>query len=372
MKKIEYFFKNILLQLLLFTTRFKKNNDNKPRGNFSKILFIRLNRIGDALVTTPLLHLIKKKLNPKIYILADKKNHFVFTNNPDIDGILTFKRGFKGIFEVIDFIKREKIDTIIDLHDDISTTVSYIISMCQAKNKFGLEKENKNLYTKTIQKLDSKSTHVVTRLLEIAKLFNLRIDNSINWIGYYPKYPSMKKADDFLKQAFEKKNFLIGINISAGSDARFWGVERFKSLIDFLLNYNQSELETNISVLILSAPKDLNYAEKINNDFKDNLRKSQCAIFCSEDFDEFAAIISNLNLLFTPDTAAVHLAAAFHIPVFGIYVHDTEDMIWSPYGVEFEYVTTKDSNLKNMDFEEVKNKFGNFLEKQLLEKSANA
>lgn len=372
MKRIEYFFKNILLQILLLITRFKRKNDNRPRGNFSKILFIRLNRIGDALVTTPLLHLIKKKINPKVFILADKKNYFVFTNNPDIDGILTFKRGFKGIFEVIEFIKKEKIDTIVDLHDDISTTVSYIISMSLAKNKFGLEKENKNIYTKTIQKLDSKSTHVVTRLLEIAKLFNLRIDNSINWIGYYPKYPSIKKAEDFLKKTFEVKNYLIGINISAGSDARFWGVERFKSLIEFLLNYKYYEIETNINVLILSAPKDLMYAEKINKEIKNDSGKAHCAVFCSEDFDEFAAVISNLNLLFTPDTAAVHLAAAFHIPVFGIYVHDTDDMIWSPYGVEFECVTTKDSNLQNIDFNEVKNKFGNFLNKQLSEKSTNA
>ncbi|MFZ0455897.1 MAG: glycosyltransferase family 9 protein [Ignavibacteriaceae bacterium] len=372
MKKIEYFFKNLLLQFLLFVTKFKRNNEEQSSSNFSKILFIRLNRIGDALVTTPLLHLIRKKLNPRIFILADKKNYFAFANNPDIDGILIFKRGFKGIFEAINFIKKERIDTIVDLHDDISTTVSYIISMSRAKNKFGLEKENKNLYTKTIRKLDSRNTHVVTRLLEMAKLFNLRIDNSINWIGYYPKYPSLKKAEDFLKKSFEGENYLVGVNISAGSDARFWSVEKFKSLVEFLLNYKRSEIMTGMNVLILSAPKDLNFAEEINKDFKNRFGKTKCSVFCSEDFDEFAAIISNLNLLFTPDTAAVHLAAAFHVPVFGIYVHDTDDMIWSPYGVDFECVTTKDSNLQNVEFNEVKNKFGDFLDKQLSEKSTNA
>ena len=373
MKKIEYFFKNILLQILLFIAGSKtKKDNNKPLGNFSRILFIRLNRIGDALVTTPLLHLIKKKLNPKIYLLADKKNFFVFSNNPDVDETITFKRGIKGIFDIMDLIKKEKIDTVVDLHDDVSTTVSYLVALSHAKNKFGLEKKNKNLFTKTILKLDSKNTHVVARLLEIAKLFNIRADNSINWIGYYPAYPSLKKAEDFLKEAFKDKNFLIGINISAGSDARFWGVEKFKSLTEFLLNYDQSEIPASINVLILSASKDLDHAEEIIKDFKNSFVKGQPAIFCSEDFDEFAAIISNLNMLFTPDSAAVHIAAAFHIPVFGIYVHDTDDMVWSPYGVEFECVTTKNSNLKNIDFEEVKNKFGNFLKKQLPEKSTNA
>jgi ADP-heptose:LPS heptosyltransferase len=363
MKSIEIFFKNILLRVLLFISKFNKNNKGESSNKFAKILFIRLNRIGDALVTTPLLHLLKKKINPKIYLLADKKNYFAYNNNPDVDEVIIFKKGVKGILEIINLIKTENINTIVDLHDDVSTTVSFIIALSSSGNKFGLEKENKIIYTKTIPKLDSKKVHVVTRLLEMAKLFNVNPDSSKNWIGYYPDYKSLKRADDFLKGAFSSKNFLIGINISAGSEARFWGIERFKSLIELLLTFKLSK-SIDLNILILSAPKDLNYAEKIiqnNND--------QTAIFCSEYFDEFAAVISNLNILFTPDTAAVHIAAAFHIAVFGIYVHDTEDMIWSPYGVDFDCAATNNPNLKSMDFEEVKNKFEPFLEKRLKETS---
>ncbi len=361
MKNIEKFLKNILLRFLLLISKFNRNKKADSSGKFNKILFIRLNRIGDALVTTPVLHLLKKKLNPKIYLLADKKNHFVYNNNPDIDEIIIFKKGIKGINEILNFIKKEDIETIVDLHYDISTTVSYIIALSNAGNKFGIEKENKIIYTKTVPQLDSKSMHIVIRLLEIAKLFNIKADNSKNWIGYYPDYISLRKADDFLKKTFTNKNFLIGINISAGSEARFWGVERFKSLIDFLLNY-KLQAGINLNILIISAPKDLHYAENITQD-----KMSQAAIFSSENFDEFAAVISNLNILFTPDTAAVHIAAAFHIPVFGIYVHDTDDMIWSPYGVDFEYVSTRNSNLKNIDFEDVKIKLKPFLDKRLME-----
>ena len=364
MKSIENFLKNILLRILLLTSKFSRNKKPALPVKFNRILFIRLNRIGDALVTTPVLHLIKKKLNPKIHILADKKNYFVYNNNPDVDEIIIFKKGIKGINEILNFIKKENIDTIVDLHYDISTTVSYIIALSNAMNKFGIEKENKIIYTKTVPQLDSKSTHIVTRLLELAKLFNIKADNSKNWIGYYPDYISLRKADDFLKKTFTSKNFLIGINISAGSEARFWGVEKFKSLIDFLLTY-KAQAGINLNILIITAPKDLHYAENIIHD-----KTNQAAIFSSENFDEFAAIISNLSIIFTPDTAAVHIASAFHIPVFGIYVHDTDDMIWSPYGVDFEYVSTRNSNLKNIDFEEVKNKLKPFLDKRLMEISA--
>jgi ADP-heptose:LPS heptosyltransferase len=368
MKKIELFFKNILLKILLIISSLGKNKNELSPDRFSKVLFIRLNRIGDALVSTPVLHLIKKKINPRIYLLADKKNYFVYNNNPDVDKVIVFKKGFKGIKDILNFIKKENITTIVDLHDDVSATVSYIIALSGAENKFGLEKENKIIYTKTVPKLDAKNTHVITRLIEIAKLFNVRIENTNNPVGYYPSYKSLKSAEDILKKKFPGKRFLVGINISAGSEARFWGIEKFKLLIEFLLNFDKSTLQQSFDILILSAPKDLHHANKITSASSSDGK--QVPVYCSEIFDEFSAVISNLNILFTPDTAAVHIASAFGIPVFGIYVHDTEDIIWSPYGVDFECVTTKESNLANINFEEVKNKFQNFLEKKLTELSA--
>jgi ADP-heptose:LPS heptosyltransferase len=369
MKQIEIFFKNIFLKLLLFISK-QTSNRKENDTDYSKILFIRLNRIGDALVSTPLLHLIKEKLKIKIYVLADKKNYFVFTNNPDIDKVITFKKGINGIKEVLNYITKEKLDTIVDLHDDVSTTVSFIIALSKAKNKLGLEKENKIIYTKTIPRLDSKSVHVVKRLLELSRLFDINPDAIKSEIKYYPSSESLKKAEDYFSVTFPNKKFVIGINISAGSDARFWGVERYYKLVNFLLEYYQKE---ELNILILSAPKDFEYAKEIfvmSKDAKVFNNQKQLAIFSSESFDEFASIISKINLLFTPDTAAVHLAAAFRVPVFGIFVHDTDDMIWSPYGVDFDYVSTSDPNLHNISYETAINKFQPFLENKLAEQKS--
>ena len=84
------------------------------------------------MVTTPLLDEVKKNIGCKVYVLADSKNYFIFKNNPSIDEIKIFNKGFSGIFEVREFIKQNKIDTIVDLHDDVSTTVSFIIALSGA------------------------------------------------------------------------------------------------------------------------------------------------------------------------------------------------------------------------------------------------
>lgn len=351
MKKFEFFFKNILLKILLIisTLSGKKQSNNEV---FSKILFIRLNRIGDALVTTPLLHLIKQNLNCKSYILADNKNHIVYDNNYDIDRIIIFNKGIKGFLEVIKYIKKEGIQTIVDLHDDVSTTVSFLIALSGVKNKFGLEKENKTIYTKTVRRLDPANSHVVVRLLEILKLFDIEPDLNNAKIYFNIDAADKKITNDFIHKNFAKNKKIIGINISSGSKARFWGISRFRKLLEYLQKYD-------VNLLLLSSPEDIKLAERISN--------GTVKIFFSKRFNEFAAMICNLNLLITPDTAAVHLAAAYEVPVFGIYVkYKTNNTIWSPYRTTFECVITEEPDLKNVTFDEVKQKLEPFLSKIII------
>ena len=88
-------------------------------------------------------------------------------------------------------------------------------------------------------------------------------------------------------------------------------------------------------------------------------------IFTSE-FDNFCALISKLNFLFTPDTSTVHIAAAFNVPVFGIYVnYNTDEIIWTPYNTIFDAVITKEPTLHNIMFSDVEKKLKPFLEKLL-------
>ena len=97
MKRIELILKNLLLRMLLVIYRAPKSDEKLILTTKSKILFIRLNRIGDALVTTPLFSIIKKHTNCQIHLLADKKNHFVFNNNPSINIVNVFIKGIRGL-----------------------------------------------------------------------------------------------------------------------------------------------------------------------------------------------------------------------------------------------------------------------------------
>jgi ADP-heptose:LPS heptosyltransferase len=349
LKIIEIYIRHLLLQLLLLIKK-KESQSTIPKfGRNSKILFIRLNRIGDALVTTPLLSELKRQTGSKIYILAGSKNYFIFENPEICDEVIVHKKGFNSQIELIRSLNSIGFDAIVDLHDDISTTVSYLIAFVKCNYKFGLSKGIDKLFTHTIQRLDPEKYHVVDRMLEFGKLFNLKNNQEKINIVFSPAAEAEKNTDKFLKDEFTQKRFLVGINISAGHDARFWGVENFKKLISILNNYD-------INLVLLCDKKNLQSATNIAGD--------AVPVYHRDTFNDFSAIINKLDFLFTPDTSIIHVASAFMKPVFGIYVkYNTKDMIWSPYKSPFECVITEEPNLNNVSFESVKEKFIPFFEK---------
>lgn len=352
LKEVEIFFRKLFLNLFLFFYGQKKQHHPELKSN-SKILFIRLNRIGDALVTTPLFKIFKDNLNCRIDILADKKNHFIFQNNPSIDNVIVFDKGTNGFKSILRKLNSNKYDAVIDLHDDVSTTVTFLVGLLKAKNKIALEKNNSKVYTYTIPKLDSTKNHVIDRLLEIPRSLVLQINENVN-VQYFPKKESYMEVEKYLAANKLKDKYLIGINISAGSDARFWGIKRFQKLIDALQKYD-------LNILLLTAEKDLSKAEEIS--------EVKTQIYYSKSFDEFSAMISKLDFLFTPDTSVIHIASSFHIPLYGLYVkYNTDDIIWYPYSSDYKAFITTDANFENVTFEMIEQDFIKYFETIYYEK----
>jgi heptosyltransferase III len=188
-------------------------------------------------------------------------------------------------------------------------------------------------------------------LLKLSELLNFNINPATVSIRFYPSEKVHNQASEWIKEINPDNKFLVGVNLSAGSKARFWGVEKFKLLLNSLKIYD-------MSVILFCTKEDLPLARQIGND-------EQIYPFTSG-FDIFAAAIMQIDLLITPDTSVVQIASINKIPLFGIYVkYKTQDMLWTPLNTDFDCVVTEEPNLDNITFEEVKNKLIPFLEKHL-------
>ncbi|MGD8779910.1 MAG: glycosyltransferase family 9 protein [Ignavibacteria bacterium] len=342
MKKIEIAFRKLLLNLLLFVSS-KKTGNSRVLNQGDKVLFIRLNKIGDALVTTPLLKLLKEKLDLEIHILADRRNHFIFNDKNIYRNVLIFNKGLKGFFEVRKYIQKNDIKTVVDLHDDVSTTVSFLLALSNARNIIGYLKGSEELYTELIDKPDPSKYHVIDRYLSFADHFGITYSKDEINIHYELEDESVKFVQNFFEEKINNDKRIVGINISAGNEARFWGVDNFRRLAADCDN-------PDIQIVILASPPDKDKALEISG--------NAYPVFTNNNFNIFSAFISMLDLLFTPDTSVVHIASQFEIPVFGIYVkYRTNDVIWSPYKSKFDCVITEEPNFDKLDYENVKKKF---------------
>lgn len=323
----------------------KAEKVNGTITGIKKILVVRLNNIGDALVTTPLIGEFKKIGGVTIDILCSERNKMVFEEQEFYRKIYIYDKKLKTFLKIIKEINSQNYDCIIDSHDDVSSTASLFIALSNCKYKAALEKSNTKLFTHTIQRPDATKTHPVERVLEISKLFGINPDLNKANILYKPSADSIVKATTFLHNNFKENKFVIGINLFAGSDARFWGKENFISLIEYLKSF-----KTNI--FFISPENKLDIAKSISNDVP---------VF-SDSLDSVAAVISLSGLLITPDTSLVHLASASKTPVFGLFVHyNTDEVIWSPYKSKFDCVITKEPTLKNVRFEDVIHKLSEFI-----------
>ncbi len=356
MKKIEILLRKLLLKLFLLLRQKERVTKAPHLTDKSRIVIIRLNRIGDALTSTPFIKLLKKNYNCNLTLVCSKSNHFIFRQKGLVDNLIVYDKKQNNLTKIIRMISEINPDLLIDLHDDVSFTVSMIIAFSSSRCKMGFYKQNHKLFNLPIPRPDSKVHHIVDRNLAFADALGILYKKDEINIIYKPDLNSISTVENFLKKNNLMNKFLAGVNISAGSEARFWGVERYRKLIDYLSNY-----DTNI--LLLTDKKDLGKAESISN--------GKWIIFHDDSFDVFAAMVGSLDFLFTPDTSIVHIASAFEIPLFGLYVkYKTEDIIWYPYKSKYEIVITENANLSSVDFETVIDKLKPFFERIYYEKNS--
>jgi ADP-heptose:LPS heptosyltransferase len=328
LKSAEILSRRFLVHALKLVAKRKRPLPPDIDFNRCKFLFVRQDRIGDVLISTPLFSLLKKRYPDAIVdFLLSPKNHFVLENDPLIRKRLLYKKTAKDIIGLMREVRREKYDFVIDLMDNPSTTSTFICLLAKGSWNVGLCKENAYIYDLPVPLLSRKETHIVERTAQVLTAFNINPANEKLALHYHSSKVSEFFAETFIRQAGLYGKTIIAINVSPAHGIKYWGKKNYQALISKV-----AEAYPTIAILVLFEPSDKLEAEAI-------AQSSEKAILSPEtkSFDHFVALLKHADFLVTPDTSAVHLATAFHIPAVALYFqHDKELRIWEPYGVDSE------------------------------------
>lgn len=86
-----------------------------------KILVIRFSSMGDIIYTTPVVRCLKTQLpDAEIHFLTKPAFRYIYDGNPYVDKLLLLK---STLSETIAEIKAEKYDYIVDLHNNLRTSI---------------------------------------------------------------------------------------------------------------------------------------------------------------------------------------------------------------------------------------------------------
>lgn len=336
----------------------------KPQDLASaRILLIRQDRIGDVLVSTPLIAALRRALpGLQIDLLLSTNNVAALPGLTGIRKAWVYERTFLSMVRLVRELRNERYDVAVDLMDNPSATSTAFCVLSGARWTVGLEKENDYSYDIRVPLRSRRERHIIERLSPLAQAFGVDPSEAERPVLYVPQAASQEGAAALFRDRGLIDRMKIGVNISAGSERRYWGTARYREIVTFLANAHP-----NATIVILCKPGDRGRAEEIVSG-----EPRAWVVPPSPSFDAFAACVAHLDALITPDTSVVHLASAFEVPAVVLYIQSNPELrIWEPFGSPHSAVVTTVDDLSNISVDEVQRAWSDLILRHPIDQPAS-
>jgi ADP-heptose:LPS heptosyltransferase len=274
----------------------QKGINTKPPGNI-KILIIRFSSIGDIVLTTPVIRCARKKYpEAEIHFLTKKSFKGIVEHNPYISKIHLLEEDLDAVIEEL---KKEGFDYIIDLHHNLRT-LKVKKALKKAKS-FSFNKLNVEKFIYTNLKINTlPKKHIVDRNFECIAELGI-IDDGLGLDYFIPDYDKVKKED--IPTAHSAG--YIAIVIGAALATKKMPLHKLKELCEaihhpIILLGGKEDYEDGKAIAALDDIKIYNACGKFN-------------------LNESADLVRNAKLVITHDTGLMHIAAALQKPVVSVW-----------------------------------------------------
>jgi len=306
-----------------------------------KILIIALSGIGDALMFSPALKLLRRELpDSTIDILVMIKSaQSLYERNPDINNVIYFDFLDEGLFSSLKFVSslRKKYDASINVYPSNRKEYNVINFLIGAKKKLAvkyLRRDNKSLgFLNNVRIKEDDSLHnVQTNIKLIEKLLNKNFEEEPPL-----EFPLSKEdvsfSNEYLRSLNISENDLVigfhpGCATLKNHIKRRWEPEKFARLAKLLI-----ENET-AKILLFGGPEEDGLKENIFS----QLNSPSVILIKTKNLAASAAVMKRCSLFVTNDSSLMHVASALELKVVAI-IGPTNIHYISPWKTEHKIVT---------------------------------
>jgi heptosyltransferase-2 len=267
--------------------------------------------MGDIIYTTPVVRCLKTQLpNVEVHFLTKPAFKYIYDNNPHLDKLLLLK---PTLAETIEEIKAEKYDYLIDLHNNLRTSLIKLRTGIKSST-YKKQRIRKWLSLKFNLKLVP-PVHLVERYMKTVKFLSVKNDGKP--IDYY-----IKTEHDITKllPASHQANFLAFI-IGATHFTKRMPNEKIISICS----------KINSPIVLLGGNDVKENGGAIAKAIGSNIYNA-CGI---TSLDESVYLVSKAKRVLGFDTGLTHIAEAFDRPIASIWGGTVPELLGvQPYMVK--------------------------------------
>jgi lipopolysaccharide heptosyltransferase II len=288
------------------------------------ILLCRTDKIGDVILTTPAVSVIKEHFpETKISFLAREYTKPLLENNPAIDKVITADG---SLFSLIGKLKERKFDAAIVFFVNPKVALAVFLSGIPLRIGPASKPESIFFNQRIWQHRSKVEKHEADYNLQLVETLGASSKPRETRLFISPE--EKNRVNNFFSDRGLKNNdLIIGIHPGGKGSAPRWPEEYFTQLAISL------EKNLKAKIFLTGSSEESGIIQKIAD------KLSRPFVFAGElSLRELVALISKYRLLITNSTGPLHLAVALGIPTISFFspILVTSPVRWGPYTLEKE------------------------------------
>jgi ADP-heptose:LPS heptosyltransferase len=290
-------------------------------GEPGKILCIRIDHVGDVLLTTPAFRALRSRFpKARIDVLVRSFAGDVLAGNRNVDRIIRLdapwaglygrKSGFRSVLGLVRRLRREKYDVVIDFKGDPR---NILLAFLCGRRCIGYGIRGLGFLLNRVVHFVPGNRHQIQCNLDVARA--LGADSGAEMDFPFPHAAGMR-AKKLLAPASGR--MIIGMTPAAGMRRyKYWLPERWAELADRLIEHYDA------AVVITGGRGDISDVNDVLAVMKNPDKVVNLAGKTS--LKELAAVVSECCLFVSPDTANAHIARALGVPLVALFGSEDAD-----------------------------------------------
>lgn len=286
-----------------------------------RVLFIRIDRIGDMALATPALEAIKTALpHAALTALASPANAPLFVNNPYVDRVFVYdcKTSLRHKRSMLKDLRASRFDLAIDPTADWELKTALIACLSGARATLGYASFGRECLFSLPGPAILPRVHFIDENLNI--LSAIGIDSPSRKPRLYLAKEETQWAKDWIEGQGLGNSAVIGLHPGAFYESQRWPAAYYAELIRMI------RIETSMQTMLFGGAADKETVEAIRADAGFDM-----PVFVGNDLRKFLALLSQCRILICNNSGPLHCAVSLDVPTIS-FMGPTDKERWMPVG----------------------------------------